>query len=55
MDQCPLRPFREIIVVTVIMAFIIHSKYFPDPDWLKAHACIIYHNQLLMTKFGRIL
>ena len=32
-----------------IILLIIHSKYFPDSDRLKAH------DQLLMTKFGRIL
>ena len=37
---------------TTIIYFIIHSKYFPDFDGLKAH--VIHHNQLLMTKFERI-
>ena len=36
----------------VLKVVIIHSKYFPDSDWLKAH---FYHNQLLMTEFGRNL
>ena len=34
-----------------ITFIIIHSKYFPDPK----STCIIHNNQLLMTKFGRIL
>ena len=41
-----------LFAVRPIIYFIIHSKYFPDFDWLKAH--VIHHNQLLMTKFGRI-
>ena len=28
----------EITTDMVIWVFIIHSKYFPDSDWLKAHA-----------------
>ena len=34
--------------------FIIHSKIFPW-FWLAKSTRIIHHNQLLMTKFGRIL
>ena len=33
---------------------VIHSKYFPR-FWLAKSTRIIHHNQLLMTKFGRIL
>ena len=37
----------------LLKQIIIHSTYLPDSDWLKAmHNSI---NQLLMTKFGRIL
>ena len=25
-------------IVAIIVIIIIHSKYFPDSDWLKAHA-----------------
>ena len=38
---------------SIIILFIIHSKYFPFSDWLKPHAYIIHHNQLLFTKFGK--
>ena len=38
----------------LLKPIIILSKYFPDSNWLKAHA-EIHHNQLLKTKFGRIL
>ena len=35
---------------SVLQGFIIHSKYF----WLPKGTRIIHHNQLKMTKFGRI-
>ena len=37
-----------------ITIIIIHSKYFPQ-FWLAKSTPIIHHNQLLMTKLGRIL
>ena len=37
-----------------IINIIIHSKYFPR-SWLAKSTRIFHHNQLLMTKFGRIL
>ena len=51
--SCWIRCFRRSQLSHGIWIFIIHSKYFPDSDWLKSR--ITHHNQLLMTKFGRIL
>ena len=42
------------IIIIIIIIIIIHSQYFPR-FWLAKGTRIIHHNQLLMTKFGRIL
>ena len=46
---------HTFLITPKLICIIIHSKYFPNSDWLKAHSHVIHHNQLLMTKFGRIL
>ena len=49
-NQSELGKYFECIIREII----IYSKYFPDSDMAKSTR-IIHHNQLLMTKFGRIL
>ena len=41
--------------VVKIKNIIIHLQYLSVSDWLKLKPCIIHHNQLSSTKFGRIL
>ena len=36
--NCTSYPVRKQILGTTLMYIIIHSKYFPSSDWLKAHA-----------------
>ena len=40
--------YNKIYIISVIT---IHSKYFPNSDWLKPPA-VIHHNQRPLTKFG---
>ena len=39
-DSEPIRLLKSprSLIVYILIIFIIHSKYFPDSDWLKAHA-----------------
>ena len=32
-----MKCFRNVIIINPLEKIIIHSKYFPDSDWLKAH------------------
>ena len=45
-----LNKFHESVLTIIYYSF----KIFPQ-FWLAKSTCIIHHNQLLMTKFGRIL
>ena len=37
-DLEPVKHFKRMTSSLILIVVIIHSKYFPDSDWLKAHA-----------------